>query len=124
VRAPDQVATDGYRSLNENQRVSLTVVKGAKGAQATNIRPIWPAAFVADVIGRGSVSVIAPVSAPELDGDVDATATISAAQRATRCGQCADRGGLCRPFPRDAVLAPALTSLPISHRIRNCRRHL
>jgi len=39
VRAPGQVATDGYRSLNENQRVSLTVVKGAKGAQATNIRP-------------------------------------------------------------------------------------
>ena len=34
------IAADGYRSLDENQRVSFEVTQGAKGPQATNIRPV------------------------------------------------------------------------------------
>jgi cold shock protein len=33
------IAADGYRSLEENQRVSFEVTKGPKGLQASNIRP-------------------------------------------------------------------------------------
>ena len=31
---------DGYRSLDENQRVEFDVVAGQKGPQADNIRPV------------------------------------------------------------------------------------
>jgi CspA family cold shock protein len=30
----------GYRSLDENQRVTFEVTPGAKGPQATNVKPI------------------------------------------------------------------------------------
>jgi CspA family cold shock protein len=34
------IQTDGYRSLDENQRVEFEVTQGQKGPQAANIRPI------------------------------------------------------------------------------------
>ena len=34
------IATSGYRSLEENQRVEFDVTQGPKGPQAENIRPI------------------------------------------------------------------------------------
>ena len=34
------IETDGYRSLQENQRVEYTAVRGAKGPQAESVRPI------------------------------------------------------------------------------------
>ena len=34
------IATDGYRSLDENQRVEFDVTQGPKGPQAENVRPI------------------------------------------------------------------------------------
>ncbi|GAB2585670.1 cold-shock protein [Paractinoplanes abujensis] len=34
------IASSGYRSLDENQRVEFDVEQGAKGLQAANIRPL------------------------------------------------------------------------------------
>jgi cold shock protein len=34
------IASSGYRSLEENQRVEFDVVQGPKGLQAENIRPL------------------------------------------------------------------------------------
>ena len=34
------IAGDGYRNLEENQRVEFDVVQGQKGPQANNVRPI------------------------------------------------------------------------------------
>jgi CspA family cold shock protein len=34
------IATDGYRSLDENQRVEFEVTQGQKGPQAANVRPV------------------------------------------------------------------------------------
>ncbi|GAA3201713.1 cold-shock protein [Dactylosporangium cerinum] len=34
------IATGGFRSLEENQRVEFEVTQGAKGPQASNIRPV------------------------------------------------------------------------------------
>lgn len=34
------IATSGYRTLEENQRVEFEVTQGAKGPQAENIRPL------------------------------------------------------------------------------------
>jgi len=34
------IATDGYRSLDENQRVEFEVTQGQKGPQADQVRPI------------------------------------------------------------------------------------
>ena len=34
------IATDGYRSLEENQRVEFDVTQGQKGPQADNVRPV------------------------------------------------------------------------------------
>ncbi|MBT1263258.1 cold-shock protein [Pseudomonas pergaminensis] len=34
------VTSDGYKSLNEGQRVEFDVVQGPKGLHAANIRPI------------------------------------------------------------------------------------
>jgi len=34
------IATEGYRSLNEAQRVEFEVTQGQKGPQADNVRPI------------------------------------------------------------------------------------
>jgi CspA family cold shock protein len=34
------IETDGYRSLEENQRVEFTSVRGAKGPQAEGVRPL------------------------------------------------------------------------------------
>ncbi|MEV0127352.1 cold-shock protein [Dactylosporangium sp. NPDC050688] len=34
------IATAGYRSLEENQRVEFEITQGAKGPQASNIRPV------------------------------------------------------------------------------------
>ena len=34
------IATSGYRTLNENQRVEFEITQGQKGPQAANIRPI------------------------------------------------------------------------------------
>ena len=34
------IQTQGYRSLDENQRVEFEVVQGPKGAQAENVRPV------------------------------------------------------------------------------------
>jgi CspA family cold shock protein len=34
------IETDGYRSLADNQRVEYTAVRGAKGPQAEQVRPI------------------------------------------------------------------------------------
>jgi cold shock protein len=34
------ISGDGFRSLEENQRVSFTITQGAKGPQATDIRPL------------------------------------------------------------------------------------
>jgi CspA family cold shock protein len=34
------IAADGYRSLEENQRVEFEIQQGQKGPQATNIRLI------------------------------------------------------------------------------------
>ncbi|MBY8851180.1 cold-shock protein [Saccharothrix sp. MB29] len=34
-----EIQSGGYRSLEENQRVSFDVGQGAKGPQATNVRP-------------------------------------------------------------------------------------
>lgn len=33
------IATSGYRSLDENQRVTFEITQGPKGPQATNIQP-------------------------------------------------------------------------------------
>jgi CspA family cold shock protein len=33
------IATSGYRSLEENQRVTFDITQGAKGPQAENIQP-------------------------------------------------------------------------------------
>jgi cold shock protein len=34
------IQTQGYRTLNENQRVEFEVVQGAKGPQAESVRPV------------------------------------------------------------------------------------
>jgi cold shock protein len=34
------IAANGFRSLDENQRVEFDIEQGQKGPQATNIRPI------------------------------------------------------------------------------------
>jgi CspA family cold shock protein len=34
------IAAEGYRSLDENQRVEFEVTQGKKGSQAENVRPI------------------------------------------------------------------------------------
>jgi CspA family cold shock protein len=34
------IAVEGYRSLNENQRVEFEVTQGQKGPQAANVRPV------------------------------------------------------------------------------------
>ena len=34
------IQADGYRSLDENQRVEFDVTQGPKGPQAENVRPI------------------------------------------------------------------------------------
>jgi cold shock protein len=34
------IAADGYRSLDENQRVEFDVTQGQKGPQAENVRPV------------------------------------------------------------------------------------
>jgi CspA family cold shock protein len=34
------IAADGYRSLDENQRVEFDTTPGQKGPQASNVRPI------------------------------------------------------------------------------------
>ncbi len=34
------IATSGYRTLNENQRVEFEITQGQKGPQAANIRPV------------------------------------------------------------------------------------
>jgi CspA family cold shock protein len=34
------IAADGFRSLEENQRVEFDVTQGPKGLQAANIRPL------------------------------------------------------------------------------------
>jgi CspA family cold shock protein len=33
------IASSGYRSLDENQRVTFEITQGPKGPQATNIQP-------------------------------------------------------------------------------------
>ncbi|CCH34086.1 cold-shock protein [Actinosynnema sp. NPDC047251] len=35
-----EIQSNGYRSLEENQRVSFDVGQGAKGPQATNVQPL------------------------------------------------------------------------------------
>ncbi len=35
-----QIQGDGFKALQENQRVSYTAGEGAKGPQATDIRPL------------------------------------------------------------------------------------
>ena len=34
------IETDGYRSLQDNQRVEYTTVRGDKGPQAEHVRPL------------------------------------------------------------------------------------
>jgi cold shock protein len=34
------IQADGYRSLDENQRVEFDVTQGQKGPQAENVRPV------------------------------------------------------------------------------------
>jgi CspA family cold shock protein len=34
------IATDGFRSLEENQKVEFDVAQGPKGLQAENVRPV------------------------------------------------------------------------------------
>ena len=34
------IQTEGYRSLDENQRVEFEIAQGPKGLQAENVRPV------------------------------------------------------------------------------------
>jgi len=34
------IAAEGYRSLDENQRVEFEITQGQKGPQAENVRPV------------------------------------------------------------------------------------
>ena len=38
------IETDGYRSLQDNQRVEYEAVRGAKGPQAEHVRPLFKVA--------------------------------------------------------------------------------
>jgi CspA family cold shock protein len=35
------VSGDGYKSLQDNQRVEFDTTQGQKGPQAENVRPVW-----------------------------------------------------------------------------------
>jgi len=37
---PSSIAAEGYRSLDDNQRVEFEVTQGQKGPQAANVRPV------------------------------------------------------------------------------------
>jgi cold shock protein len=36
----DAIQGEGYKNLNENQKVEFDVIQGPKGPQAANVRPV------------------------------------------------------------------------------------
>jgi cold shock protein len=61
------IQADGYRSLDENQRVEFEVTQGQRGPQADQVRPIWSAGArraprPPHGSGRSSLPVLCPLS--------------------------------------------------------------
>jgi CspA family cold shock protein len=47
------IQADGYRSLQDNQRVEFTASQGAKGPQAEHVQPISPSGASVERASRG-----------------------------------------------------------------------
>jgi cold shock protein len=63
------IETDGYRGLQDNQRVEFTVTRGDKGPRAEQVRPIGDRAFTPGHRSKGIVARDAGLQNTEAERD-------------------------------------------------------